>query len=161
MVDSGFSIRGEPTSEDKDTNLLFWPWTFLKNGPNPPLEAEVKGMEHYSRVVVIVVVLSLTSSVAAFLGAGDGRGRLGVAWPALPGASGRLPAHRLRSLFNLKYRTQRLNTTLVAYSDSLNGTGKNGLLYIMPNTSHCNLCGNWNETGNLTNGLQTILHLTW
>ena len=33
---------------------------------------------------------------------------------------------------------------------SLNGTGtsKNGLLFIMPNILHCNLCGNLNETGN-------------
>ena len=48
----------------------------------------------------------------------------------------------------------------MGYSDnSLNGTGTRtgniGLLYIMSKPSHCNLCGNLNGTGNLTNGLSS------
>ena len=43
------------------------------------------------------------------------------------------------------------------YRQSLNGTGtgKNGSLYIMLNTSHCNLWGNLYVTRNLWNGFPT------
>ena len=53
-------------------------------------------------------------------------------------------------------RSERNDANLYGlFRQHLNGTstGNIGLLYIMPNTSHCNWCGNLNETKNLANGL--------
>ena len=51
------------------------------------------------------------------------------------------------------FEVKKLPRNNALFRQCLTRVEKNGLLSIMPSTSHCNLCGNLDRTGNITNGL--------